>query len=278
MELNTKIIILFNTLRSERSSLPPAGTMRETLKKFVPQRGSTQKVANTKIIRLFATASVEMWHRSVHSFLISSSLTNVSTLWASIAGYYSSHYTVRAIAHLLGLYQLRHKRCTVKLKPSGLGFICDFSKSRKMKEHQFYWNEVKKDKNFINEELFTENPEDNDISDAGHRNFATYIDHLNNFPNFSPLNYDELKQRIEYISKIELSSYPIPDKTKYPDIDTVQIVAYHRLVYYRELIDEIVNLENNFWSVHRNPSWCRDIINFQRVKPRIIESIGVSSV
>ncbi|MCH9029408.1 MAG: hypothetical protein IH819_07280 [Bacteroidetes bacterium] len=143
-----------------------------------------------------------------------------------------------------------------------------------MREHEFYWEEVKKDKNFINEELFTKNPEDNDISDAGHRNFATYIDHLDNFPNFNPLNYDELKQRIEYISKLEFSSYLIPDKTKYPDVENVQIVAYHRLVYYRELIDQIVMSENNFWSVHRNPSWCRDIINFQRVKSRIIESIG----
>src|SRR6266852_6828124 len=45
--------------------------------------------------KLFATASVNMWLRAVHSFLISASLTNVSPTWAAVAGYYSSHYSVR---------------------------------------------------------------------------------------------------------------------------------------------------------------------------------------
>ena len=34
-----------------------------------------------------------MWLRAVHSF-ISASLTGISDIWASVAGYYSSHYWV----------------------------------------------------------------------------------------------------------------------------------------------------------------------------------------
>lgn len=272
MNLETRILKIFNPLKSERSTLPVAGIMKNSLNKLAPQKKEAKEVvASRNIIKLFASASVEIWQRAVHSFLVSTSLTNVSDLWASVAGYYSSHYTVRAIAHLLGIYHLRKKKLIVTLQPSGAGFICEFRGGRNTREHSFYWHRVKQDAYFNSNDLFAENEEDAELSDAGHRNFATYIDHLNNFQNFNPLNIEELKQRIEQISKMEFSSYPIPSKSNYPDLNSVQIVAYHRLVFYRELIDQYVDLENNFWKVHRNPSWCRDIINFQRVVPRRIE-------
>ena len=271
MELEKRILKIFNPLRQERSALPASGEMKKTLYNFAPTRGRTLDVpANRRILKLFATASVEMWQRAVHSFLISASLVNISDIWSSIAGYYSSHFTVRAIAHLLGLYNLRQRRMTVTLQPSGTGFICQYREGRTNREHTFYWRRVKQDAFFSSNNLFAENDEDAEFSDAGHRNFATYIDHLNGFQSFHPLNMDQLKKRIEQISKMEIHSFQLPSKSNYPDLDSVQIVAYHRLVFYRELIDQLVD-NNNFWSVHRDPSWCRDIINFQRVQPRTIE-------
>jgi hypothetical protein len=271
MELKTKVQKIFAPLKS--SSFPSAGIMKKELDKIIPRKGYKEVPINNDIIKLFASASVEMWLRAVHSFLISSSLTNVSHLWASISGYYASHYTVRAIAHLIGIYQLRTKRYTVILRPSKSGFVCQFSQ-KKNKEHSFYWHIVKSENLFINDDLFSENDESLNISDASHRNFATYIDHLNKFTAFNPLSLDALKQRIDFISKIKVSSYQIPNKEKYPDVEAVQIIAYHRLVYYRELIDEFLGTKNNFWNVHRNPNWCRDIINFQRIKPSLIETLG----
>lgn len=273
MELKTKVQKIFAPLRS--SSFPSPGIMKKKFNTMIPRKGYKEVPINNDIIKLFASASVEMWLRAVHSFLISSSLTNVSHLWASVAGYYSSHYTIRAFAHLLGIYQLRTRQYTVILKPSNSGFVCQFSQKRN-KEHSFYWRMVKEDKWFFNDELFSFNEEDLNISDASHRNFATYIDHLNNFSSFNPLNFDELKQRIDFISKMKVSSYQIPNKEKYPDVEAVQIIAYHRLVYYRELIDEFIGTKSNFWNVHRNPNWCRDIINFQRIKPSLLETIKPS--
>lgn len=275
MELTKKIQRIFNLLKTDPGTLPTAGAMKIALIQLAPPKGTLDIVARTPVIKLYVTASVEMWHRAIHSYLISSALTNVSPLWASVAGYYSSHYTIRAIAHLIGVYQLWKNQYTVTLEPSGSGFVCHFSQ-KKTREHSFYWKLVKDHDNFINDDLFTDNPENSDVSDSAHRNFATYVDHINNFKLFNPLNYSELKDRIDYISKINLTSYPIPNKNKYPDLESVQIVAYHRLVYYRELIDQQISSDNNFWNVHRNPSWCRGIINFQRVKPSLIDMLGQS--
>lgn len=273
MILEFQIQKMFDTLQMQGGTLPQHGIMSDKLGKMAPKKGSLDVSVKTEIVKLFATASIEMWLRAIHSFLISTALTNASPLWASISGYYSSHYTIRALAHLLGIYQLRKNRSTVTLQSSRTGFICSFKEGRN-REHSFYWKMVKQHPNFFTDSLFTENPEDTDISDAGHRNFATYIDHLNKFPNFSPLTYDELEKRIVFISKFEMKSYPIPMRTNYPDTDSVQIIAYHRLVYFRELIDSVLGDSNRFWSVHRNPSWCRGIIDFQRIKPQLIASIG----
>lgn len=267
---------IFDPLRKQRSdTFPKAGAMSSELRRIAPsKRGSLYVNTTPEILKLFATASVEMWLRGVHSFLISSALTNVSDIWASVSGYYSSHYTMRALAHLLGYYHLRKNRMTINLEPSVNGFTCKYSDSKgeESREHIFYWKKVKEHHRFISNELFTLNYDDGDVSDAGHRNFANYIDHINNFKIFSPLSLVVLKKRIEHLSKIQLTAYPIPDRSKYCDIESVQIVAYHRLVFYRNLVDEALGNSNRFWSVYRNPNWCSDIIKFQLVSPAFLEN------
>src|SRR5207237_7783293 len=151
-----------------------------------------------------ATAAVEMWLRAVHSFLVSASLTATSPIWSSVSGYYSSHYSVRAFAHLLGFFQLYRKKRIVRLSTHGGKYVCSFdSKLANDREHRFYWKIVKRDGHFAANPLFTENNPENDESDVGHRDRANYTDHLSQYPQFAPLNKATLIERIHYISQIE---------------------------------------------------------------------------
>ena len=130
------------------------------LNKLIPSSGATSPTVGVdpSVSRLFATASVNMWLRAVHSFLISASLTGVSDIWASVAGYYSSHYSVRALAHLLGYFQLHARRKVVKLHFENGKHLCEYiSKTRASREHIAYWKLVKQASLFTSDQLFTEN-------------------------------------------------------------------------------------------------------------------------
>lgn len=65
-----------------------------------------------------------------------------------------------------------------------------------------------------------------------------------------------------------MSDAPIPNADSYPDIESVQLIAYHRLVRFRMFLDEILGSSNRFWSVHRKPSWALDYLNFQVIQPQ----------
>lgn len=277
MKLEEHVGILFNSVRSIAGTIPPPGSLKKVLVPLIPHGGTGSVPLRPNVARLFASASVEMWLRAVHSFMISTSLTNSSKLWASVNGYYASHYAVRAFAHLLGYFHIRQRGTFAQLHLGASGSSCEFAESKgpNRKEHSCYWRRVKEHYSFVADGLFTENPEDRDESDLAHRTFANYIDHLNNFQNFTPLSSTELRQRIDFISKLELTAYPIPNRTKYPDVDAVQIVAYHRILQYRELLNDILNDSNRFWNVHRDPSWCQGLLAFQRVRPNPIAAAKV---
>jgi hypothetical protein len=276
--IEKQVQTIFDPLKKIQGTIPTAGIMKDSLERFAPRgKNSTCSIrVNEDIAKLFGSASIEMWLRAVHSFLISSSLTRVSDLWSSVAGYYSSHYTMRAMAHLLGYFHLRRKGFIVNLQPTANSFICEYvpSKGVDSREHTFYWKIVKEYGDFISNDLFTVNTSEISSSDASHRNFANYIDHLDKFPTFLPLSLDDLKERIEFLSKVKISAYPIPDSNKYPDIESVQLIAYHRLVFYRNLLNNILGDSNRFWKTHRNPSWCQSIINFQLVSPTFLENFN----
>jgi hypothetical protein len=246
------------------NSLSDALTSSATLKPKpkVAYRVGVQPVVAT----MFSTAGVNCWMRAVHSFLVSSALTDVSPIWASVAGYYSSHYSVRAIAHVLGCFQLFTAKQVVQLELSGNQFVGEFNpKMGNDREHKLYWKFVKAQPLFAGDPFFTDNDSSRDPSDAGHRERANYADFLQNFPQFRPLDREEIVIRIQQISNIEFSAPPIPNRSKYPDVESVQVVAYHRLVKFRDLLDEILGAGNRFWSVHRNPPWARDFIDYQLV-------------
>lgn len=104
-----QIELIFNCLNKAGASnnFPEPGALSIALNKLIDfNKGDYSAIINTSDASKFATAAIEMWHRSIHSFLISASLTKSSPIWASVSGYYSSHYSVRAFAHLLGHFQL----------------------------------------------------------------------------------------------------------------------------------------------------------------------------
>jgi hypothetical protein len=248
------------------SSFPPPATLSDALTKALPP-GTALHVAPKMvpgIAKMFTTASVNMWMRSVHSFLVSASLTNVSPVWASVSGYYSSHYSVRAMAHLLGFFQLFGRKRTVRLEIQGGRFVCSMSKSTVHdREHRFYWRVVKLNSLFASDPFFSQNDSATDQSDVAHRDYANYIDHLPHFPVFRPLDAEALRSRIDRISEIEIESPPIPRVSRYPDLESVQIVAYHRIVRFRDLLDAVLGTSNRFWNVHHDPAWAREFMDFQ---------------
>jgi hypothetical protein len=142
--------------------------------------------------------------------------------------------------------------------------VCSFSsRSGSEREHKLYWNCVKRDEHFQSDPLFTEYNPGRDQSDVRHRDRANYSDHLFPYPAFHELNRIEMIERVYQISQIEFMTPPIPDISQFIDLESVQIVAYHRVVKYRRFLDEILEGKNRFWNVHRNPSFANGVTNFQ---------------
>jgi hypothetical protein len=260
---------------SAREAFPPSRALTEDLNGRIPGDGFGDVQVPARTAELFATASVDIWRRAVHSFLISASLTKASPIWAAVCGYYSSHYSVRAFAHLLGFFLLFSERRVVRWDFHGGVHICSFQKKGGQdREHKLYWNRVKEDEHFETDPIFTRYDPGRDISDVLNRDRANYSDHLSAFyPPFQSLSRDQLKERVGFISKIEFQDPPIPDINRFIDLESVQIVAYHRMVKYRQFLDEILGDTSRFWNVHRNPSFASGMINFQLVENRGISGL-----
>ena len=267
-EFRSRLTAIFRPLdRTAGGSFPPAATLSHSLKDFTPRRGATSRGIAPALAGRFGTAAVDIWLRSVHSFLVSASLTEVSPIWASVSGYYSSHYAVRGFAHLLGYFYFFNGQKIVRLEPGSRGYTCSFAPkptgTSSGGEHQLYWALVKQDSTFTDDPLFTYNKQGKDESDSGHRNYANYIDHLSKYPTFRPLDKDVIKDRIDRISKMVPEDTPIPRLGKFPDVEYVQIVAYRRIVAFRQVLDEVLGQGNRLWTVNRNPPFAMEFMNFQ---------------
>jgi len=265
-----QIETMFSRLRRKKAAyaIPAPGTLAAKLASVVETASSESTIIDAPTLALFATASVEMWHRSVHSFLVSASLTKASPLWASVSGYYSSHYSIRAFAHLLGYFQLQSRRKILQVEVNCGQYICHIHRKQGGdREHKFYWKAVKNHARFAADPFFTKNEEGQPRSDGGHRSKANYIDHINQFPMFETLDEVYLKARVEKIAGVELSDAPIPTSDSYPDTDNVQLIAYHRMVKFRKFVDEALGNTNQFWKTHRKPKWCPHFLDFQIVEP-----------
>ncbi len=255
-----------------RRAIPPYLSLANALDKACPAAKNTTVRVPASVPSMFATAAVEGWLRAVHTFLISAALTQASPVWATISGYYASHYCMRSFAHLLGHFQLFRRKRVVQLE-SGRPYCSFMQKSGSDREHAFYWRIVKRHAHFTEDPLFTENHDDIDVSDAAHRNRVTYADHLSIFPPFRVLTEEALRQRINFISRIQFAAPPIPDRSRFPDTESVQVVAYHRIVRFRRFVDEALGGSNRFWSVHRTPAWTSGVVSFQLAEQTTLASL-----
>jgi hypothetical protein len=276
-ELKTFVTVLFNPLNNESAanSMPELGRLSDALSHLYPDLVNPSIAIAPSTALLFATSAVEVWQRGIHSFLMSCALTRVSPIWASVCGYYASHYAMRGFAHLLGHVVLFERKLVIKMTLDRGAYSCHAEKrDNKSREHRYYWKIVKDDATFSSNPLFRENSDNGPISDAAHRNRANYADHIARFPTFRPLKARELRERIEQIALIECTTPPIPDRRHFPDdLESVQIVGYHRIVAFRKFVDEILGGGNRFWNVSRDPAWARDFVDYQ-----ITESGGLADI
>lgn len=279
VDFKNRVEIAFGLLKKEpANSFPGQSALSNALESHIPA-GKTSSAVHVKsdVAVLFTTAAIELWMRAIHSFLISAALTETSPIWASVSGYYSSHYTIRAYAHLLGYFQLFTRKKVVHLIIDKNGkFSCDIlEKSKHNREHEFYWRIVKAEEPFKSDDLFTKNLRAEGASDCRHREIANYADHLKQFipPSFNPLTADRLQARLDRLSKIDATVPEIPRAERFPDVDRVQLVAYQRLVHFRQTVDRHVDLKKNrFWERNRAPQWATNWINFQLPERRNIVS------
>ncbi|MDD5065661.1 MAG: hypothetical protein PHF84_01315 [bacterium] len=270
-ELSKQIVFMFEGFnRRGAHSFPAPGTLARKLSEAVRPELKAEYIvrASSEIVNWFASAAVEMWLRSLHSFLISASLTEASRIWASVSGYYSSHYSIRGFAHLFGIFQLYKEKRVIYLEKDRNYFnLRIVKKDGDKQEHKFYWKYVSEHILIKGDPFFYPNYEHLPESDCAHRNKVNYWDHVNHFPIFAPLDLEALKNRIDQIASIEFSSVPKMNEDKFFDIESIQILAYHRIVKFRKFLDDILGSGNRFWNVHRNPSWCPDTMKFNVVDP-----------
>src|SRR5437660_12593671 len=83
---------------------PQPGTLARLFSHLIKSGGAEAALPHQNSSML-ATAGVEMWHRAIHSFLWSIALTERSPMWASVLGYYASHFVMRAFAHAMGIFK-----------------------------------------------------------------------------------------------------------------------------------------------------------------------------
>lgn len=255
--------------------LPPPGSLAKELRGRLAEASHHTVAAPPSVFRMLALAGIEMWQRAVHSFLISASLTEASPIWASVVGYYSSHYTVRGLAHLLGYFQLFRDKKVVQLYIENGQRVCTAqSKGGSEREHRYYWRVVKQSAEFQNDPFFVSNDESQPVSDSAHRSYANYAELLNGFPVFTNLEANKLKQRISMLSEMEISAVPIPDRERFPDVESVQLVAYHRIVRFRNYLDKLLGGDNRIWRVHRNPPWAWNWLDYQVTEPSFLMSLS----
>jgi hypothetical protein len=262
--------LAFGKLNRPKASLdfPEHGSLSKELNVLIESGAASPVLAHNKC-QMLASCSVEMWHRAIHSFLWSIALTETSPLWASISGYYASHYVMRAFAHSMGIFKSFTNRKAIQIKMEGGQFVLSSFKGKG--EHPFYWSAVRGYPKFITNPLFYENNERDIDSDASHRTHANYTDHVNSF---RPMKCPDLVWVIKYIERISHfrlgSAVKRPSRDEYPDLQDVQILAFQRIVTFNDYLDERIPM-NRFWRAHRRPTWCKDIMLFQ------IEDSGLES-
>lgn len=247
---------------NSRLDFPERGSLSKRIHQLFDNKGDLTPTLPHPQSMLLASAAVEMWHRAMHSFLWSVALTESSPLWASVSGYYSSHFVMRAFAHSMGIFKSFSQKKVIQVLVENGQFVCTPLGWKESNEHAFYWKAVKGHPTLLHNPLFRENNERDPRSDSIHRTFANYTDHLGLFPPLAFPSLGEVAENIEKISRIRRYSVTSPSRDDYPDLQNVQILAFQRIVAFQDFLDDKVS-KNRFWRAHRRPTWCKDLMRFQ---------------
>jgi hypothetical protein len=251
------------------NAFPAPASLARALDGAFPLRKGEKKrdvYVDIGVAKFFATAAIDIWHRAVHSLLISVLLTDESPIWSSVSGYYSSHYTMRGLAHLLGYYQLFQRKCTIQLSYDSGKYVCTYSRGYN-REHDWYWDVVKKNPILKADPFFATSASSPNLSDTAHRDRSNYWDHLPYFPPLQNVDRNQIRTRVHGMSKMELQTPPELREDRFPDAISVQLIAYQRIARFRRLLDETLT-NNRLWDVHRNPPWAANYIDYQLVESR----------
>jgi len=263
-----EILRLFNALDQwTPERLPSTGSLSRLVTSLNTAIGAV--VPETEVV-LFATGAVEMWRRALYTLILAAMLQDVNVSWGCVAGYYASHYCVRAFAQLFGYFAVYRHRVFVEVSPYGGTYRCNRVQplsNQMRREHRFYWAMIKRQPRFDQDRLFTTNDDRVSLSDSAHRGFASYADHLyENFRPYPAIERSQLRARLIDLATTSLSgedSMPIPDRDEYPDLVTVLSVAYLRIYRFREYLDELLPAGGGrFWKTHRSPTWSIDLFHF----------------
>lgn len=256
---------------SAKMDFPKPGTLSRHFNELVETAGNTVPTLSHQHCPMLASAGVEMWHRSIHSFLWSLALTDGSPLWSSVSGYYASHFAMRAFAHSMGIFKSFTQKKVIQVVIKNGSFVCSLSSS-KLGEHAFYWNAVKG--KLIDNPLFHDNNERDMKSDSAHRTFANYTDHVDSFSSMKFPALETVAESVEKISRIRLHSVTSPSRDDFPDLQNVQILAFQRIVAFHDFLEARVP-KNRFWRAHRRPSWCNEVMVYQ-VEDQGLEKLKVA--
>ncbi len=257
---------------SARMDFPKPGTLSKEFSALLGSTGAATATLPHNKCQMLASASVEMWHRAIHSFLWSVALTETSPLWASVSGYYASHFVMRAFAYSMGIFKSFTKRVGIQVLIGKGQFVLSEIET-KDGEHPFYWKVIHRHPKFASNPLFRENSERDKNSDSSHRTFANYTDHVNSYTAIKFPQLWEVTENIEKISRIRLHSVDKPSRDDYPDLQNVQILAFQRIVAFHDFLDERVPT-NRFWRAHRRPNWCKDVMVFQVEDPGLEQPLS----
>lgn len=242
---------------------------------FLPSRCSVSTVLRKRIdskslsllpneLPMFISGSIEMWQRALHSFLVSVALTDSSHIWASTTAYYASHYVMRSVCHLFGVFALAQRHELLELKPAKGRFQIGVL-LKGFREHQSYWTTAAM---LITDrpDLFHENDEE------AHRSFGNYQDHIDQLRNVTPWNERTMQDRIAALARMPADPILPKDgeiEDVYPNIVGAQALAMHRICFMRERLDVILGSKNKFWNANRAPGWCANIMKYQMEPQRI---------
>ena len=215
----------------------------------------------------FATAAVDMWQRAIQSLMVAVAASILSETWACSVGYYASHYSIRAFAHLFGYFALYRRKLIIELTPYGNMFRCVPISGLPggSREHRSYWTLTKRLPPFLKDALFADNDEQVPKSDAAHRGVASYSDHLNQFTPFVSVDKDWMRRdliRLAHSALAGEASLELPDSSNFPQLSAVLSVAYLRIYRFREHLDSLLGSPGRFWDRHRTPKWCTDFFAF----------------